>query len=636
MNRGDNRLLLSEKSPREGWQRRLAVLQTQHKAETLQQQEEHLAQLHLLQDQLLQEISLNMNATSVSVTGTGPGGNRTQTTPLKSEREGTDLPSFDRSPCFIAFNDSKSSPKETDKQGDAAPSQTRTVKPRATVSEQTRSTHDTGVVGVSPSSRPKIQHGGSVSHTPSPAGVRPQGSYIISSGDNHTPSLRVSHTPSPRVSHTPSPRVSHTPSPPGVHPQVNHTPSPAQILYARGVSHTPSPIASHPQYSHTPSPAGVPPHAQCVGRVSLTPSPVAKPHPQAQCVGRVSLTPSPAAKPHPQAQCVGRVSLTPSPVAKPHPQAQCGGRATLTPTPSPIAGVKLSSQIQHTSHSTTPSADLQTQYGNPHTPSPVPSANQPVLSHPTTPSADPQTSYRDPHTPSPIASAHTSHPTTPSADHYCKPHTPSPSVNQPVLPHPSTPADSPADPRASYRTNHTPSPIASAHTSHPRPPSEYPYPTNYVPSSWNTSLPMSRPPTNPPPLPTQTYVRPLTSNAPQSTTRGGLGEHQLSRASLVERHAKHILDLKAYYESELGNLSDKLAHLDSEGTRWRLKTTPTRRSLDFEVIQKMTSVELESYGSGGGERGKGGEGEEKRLKSENELLKAECGKLSKSFQETKM
>ena len=584
MNRGDNRLLLSEKSPREGWQRRLAVLQTQHKAETLQQQEEHLAQLHLLQDQLLQEISLNMNATSVSVTDTGPGGNRTQTTPLKSEREGADLPSFDRSPCFIAFNDSQSSPKETDKQGDATPSQTRTVKPRATVSEQTRSTHDTGVVGVSPSSRPKIQHGGSASHTPSPAGVHPQGSYIISSGDNHTPSLRVSHTPSPRVSHTPSP--------PGVHPQVNHTPSPAQILYARNASHTPSPIASHPQYSHTPSPAGVrvPPHAQCVGRVSLTPSPV----------------------------------------AKPHPQAQCGGCATLTPTPSPIAGVNLSSQIQHTSHSTTPSAD---HYGNPHIPSPVPSANQPVLSHPTTPSADPQTSYRDPHTPSPIASAHTSHPTTPSADHYCKPHTCS--VNQPVLPHPSTPADSPADPRASYRTNHTPSPIASAHTSHPTTPSEYPYLTNYVPSSWNTSLPMSRPPTNPSPLPTQTYVRPLTSNAPQSTTRGGLGEHQLSRASLVERHAKHILDLKAYYESELGNLSDKLAHLDSEGTRWRLKTTPTRRSLDFEVIQKTTSVELESWG-GGGERGKGGEGEEKRLKSENELLKAECGKLSKSFQETKM
>ena len=634
MNRGDNRLLLSEKSPREGWQRRLAVLQSQHKAETLQQQEEHLAQLHLLQDQLLQEISLNMSATSVSVTDTGPGGNRTQTTPLTSEREGADLPSFDRSPCFIAFNDSQSSPKETDKQGDATPSQTRTVKPRATVSEQTRSTHhDTGVVmGVSPSSRPKIQHGGRVSHTPSPAGVRPQGSYTISSGVSHTPTPGVNHTPSPRVSHTPSPGVNHTPSPPGtgVHPQVSHTPSPAQILYTRGVSHTPSPIASHPQYSHTPSPAGVPPHTQCGGRVSLTPSPVAKPHPQAQYGGRVSHTPSPAGVP-PHAQCGGRVSLTPSPVAKPHPQAQCGGRATLTP--SPIAGVKLSSQIQCTSHSTTPSADLQTHYRNPHSPSPVASANQPVLSHPTTPSADPHASYHTNHTPSPIASAHTSHLTTPSADHYCKPHTCS--VNQPVLPHPSTPADSPADPRASYRTNHTPSPIASAHTSHPRTPSEYPYLTNYAPSSWNTSLPMSRPPTNPPPLPTQTYVRPLTSNAPQSTTRGGLGEHQLSRASLVERHAKHILDLKAYYESELGNLSDKLAHLDSEGTRWRLKTTPTRRSLDFEVIQKMTSVELESWG-GGGERGKGGEGEEKRLISENELLKAECGKLSKSFQETKM
>ncbi len=85
MSRVEESYALNEVLPASHWSTKLSTLQSQHKKETIHQQREHLEQLHLLQDQLLEEISLNMNLTAreLGVSSTSPPNN---INPLSSSR----------------------------------------------------------------------------------------------------------------------------------------------------------------------------------------------------------------------------------------------------------------------------------------------------------------------------------------------------------------------------------------------------------------------------------------------------------------------------------------------------------------------------------------------------------------------
>ena len=72
----------------------------------------------------------------------------------------------------------------------------------------------------------------------------------------------------------------------------------------------------------------------------------------------------------------------------------------------------------------------------------------------------------------------------------------------------------------------------------------------------------------------------VTLTSPSAFSRGGNGSVMkagLSRASLMEKHQKHVDDLKLYYESELGQLREKVERLELE--RSDRPTANVRRSL---------------------------------------------------------
>ena len=61
---------------------------------------------------------------------------------------------------------------------------------------------------------------------------------------------------------------------------------------------------------------------------------------------------------------------------------------------------------------------------------------------------------------------------------------------------------------------------------------------------------------------------------------GGLSDFSQSRIALLEKHAKHIDDLKRYYESELIDLEGKV-----NGGENPVKLTTPRRVLNFDRVQ---------------------------------------------------
>lgn len=201
-----------------------------------------------------------------------------------------------------------------------------------------------------------------------------------------------------------------------------------------------------------------------------------------------------------------------------------------------------------------------------------------------------------------------------------------------------------------HRAGHTPSPSHHVRLSSPAVQTQHmgvdqfsPVSTRLAPSSTppyqvgeSSTVPHPLTATVTPLPPAQSYTRPLTSHAPQScppprmTEREGVGQScdlQASRTSLVDKHAKHITDLKEYYESELAVMSEKLAKLGMDSH------TPTRRSLNFDTPLRTAA------GSGEPEwQGEGGVGDEAKLsdvRSENVMLRTECSKLYKMFQEAK-
>ena len=58
----------------------------------------------------------------------------------------------------------------------------------------------------------------------------------------------------------------------------------------------------------------------------------------------------------------------------------------------------------------------------------------------------------------------------------------------------------------------------------------------------------------------------VTLTSPSSFNRGSVMNESLSRATLMEKHKKHMDDLKLYYESELSQLRKKLDKLESDRT----------------------------------------------------------------------
>lgn len=65
-------------------------------------------------------------------------------------------------------------------------------------------------------------------------------------------------------------------------------------------------------------------------------------------------------------------------------------------------------------------------------------------------------------------------------------------------------------------------------------------------------------------------------------------EPQLLRSSLLEKHARHVQDLKTFYESELSTLSERLQKMEEGSSEGHLVTTPTRRSLNFDNSMEGT------------------------------------------------
>ena len=62
------------------------------------------------------------------------------------------------------------------------------------------------------------------------------------------------------------------------------------------------------------------------------------------------------------------------------------------------------------------------------------------------------------------------------------------------------------------------------------------------------------------------------------------------RASLLEKHVRHMHDLKTFYESELSTLRERLHKVEQGGKEDGLVTTSTRRSLNFNGCVKETGL----------------------------------------------
>lgn len=326
-------LVFSPESQREDWKRKLVSLQTQHRKESLEQQREHLAQLHLLQDQLLQEISFNMSATGTSDclhvsqpqalgpgveledgTTTGAGGVVSQpiTTPPRpalplalqlSHASGPVATPTEPPPCqplSVESSPVHSRGPVVSPHPPHTPTPERKVK-SVRIAEQTG--HADDVAGVAPPSGVGVSP---ACHTPSPS---PLATMDLLPSRLPLPQRdrgRADHTPSPSSITGSSPlqaqrdggHVNHTPSP---SPLAVMGPSPSRFSQAQRdgghVSHTPSPS---PLAVVGPSPSRFPQAQHDGGRAGHTPSPAStpggakgmSPHPQ------ISHTPSPSSHSH--------------------------------------------------------------------------------------------------------------------------------------------------------------------------------------------------------------------------------------------------------------------------------------------------------------------------------------------------
>ena len=89
-----------------------------------------------------------------------------------------------------------------------------------------------------------------------------------------------------------------------------------------------------------------------------------------------------------------------------------------------------------------------------------------------------------------------------------------------------------------------------------------------------------------------------------------------TRANLLEKHARHIGDLKSYYEAELTHLKKQMADI-------QLQSSPLRGTHPVAFRRSPSPV-----------RRSDGSGEVVRLRSENVRLSGECAKLQESLNET--
>ena len=112
-------------------------------------------------------------------------------------------------------------------------------------------------------------------------------------------------------------------------------------------------------------------------------------------------------------------------------------------------------------------------------------------------------------------------------------------------------------------------------------------------------------------------------------------ESHLLRSNLTQKHARHMEDLRNYYELEISLLVDKLGEERGDVT---VKTTPTRRSLNFDAppsesiprgVPEGTLSEQNSPRSVLKTSGKLLKSE----KSENLRLEAECSRLYQLLEE---
>lgn len=125
---------------------------------------------------------------------------------------------------------------------------------------------------------------------------------------------------------------------------------------------------------------------------------------------------------------------------------------------------------------------------------------------------------------------------------------------------------------------------------------------------------------------------------------------QYSRASLLDKHARHVQDLKAFYESELSTLSERLRMMEqrsNKGGKWTTPTitTPTRRSLNFDgctegtmspVIDSHWSVSKEPMTMPSGRwREDGTATDLERVEAENVRLEGQCYRLQTLLDDTR-
>lgn len=114
-------------------------------------------------------------------------------------------------------------------------------------------------------------------------------------------------------------------------------------------------------------------------------------------------------------------------------------------------------------------------------------------------------------------------------------------------------------------------------------------------------------------------------------------DRRQSRLSLLEKHAKHIEDLKKYYGAEIASLSEKLNAME----KLLNKSPPARRNLHFDELQMAGKCSRCGAPGEHWEREGGGAGNAETLaelgalKAENSRLEGECGKLQKLLTEKK-
>ena len=194
-------------------------------------------------------------------------------------------------------------------------------------------------------------------------------------------------------------------------------------------------------------------------------------------------------------------------------------------------------------------------------------------------------------------------------------HLPTPTLNQPRTPPPPALHSPYRVPARVSPAVHTPSLYSSTPA------------VQYTPPTLHGSL-----------RPTSYYSMPLASApSPASLARPGqsTGGQLAVKANLIEKHAKHVQDLKHYYETELAQLRASL-ELETEGKARQAGLTSTVKYSPREASRPKGLSSPFSSPLRHGSLTRGEEGDYRRLQAENTRLKSECVDLQRKLEHCNM